>query len=98
MLKIKLSPQAIIDLEEIYDFTALTWGIKQADKYQDELYSRMESISKNPLIGSLYYFKHGDYRKVNINRHIILYRQNDKECIVVRILHERMDLETKLRK
>lgn len=96
MLKLRLSPQAVIDLEDIYEFTFQTWGMSQADKYQDELYSTMQSISKNPSIGSLYYFKEGDYRKININRHIIFYRQYRNECIIVRILHERMNLKTRL--
>lgn len=96
MLELRLSPKAVIDLEQIYEFTSQTWGINQSDKYQDELFTAMRLISKNPRIGSQYYFKEGNYRKMNINRHILFYKQNKKECLVVRILHERMDLKTKL--
>lgn len=96
MLILKLSPQAIKDLELIFEFTLLTWGIEHAEKYQDELHSTMETILINPTMGSLYYFKKGNYRKMNVNRHIIFYRETETECIIIRILHERMDLETKL--
>lgn len=96
MLKLKLSPKAINDLEEIYEFTFMSWGIVQAEKYQDELFSMMITITENPSMGSPYYFKEGNYRKINVNRHILFYRQNENECFVVRILHERMDLKTKL--
>jgi len=96
MLELIISPKAVIDLEQIYEFTLQTWGIDQADKYQDELFTAMLLISKNPRIGSQYYFKEGNYRKMNINRHILFYKQTKKECLVVRILHERMDLKTKL--
>jgi len=97
MLKLKLAPQAVKDLEEIYEYTLLNWGITQTEKYQDELYSAMQTVLENPSIGSLYFFKEGNYRKMNINRHIIFYRQNQEEIIVIRIFHERMDLESKLR-
>jgi len=93
MLELKLSPKAIIDLEEIYEYTLGTWGLNQAEKYQDELYLCMISISENPMLGSIYYFKSGNYRKINANRHIIFFRKTKKECLIVRILHERMDLQ-----
>jgi len=92
MLDLKLSPKAIIDLEYIYEYTLSTWGFNQAEKYQDELYACMINISENPMLGSIYYFKSGNYRKMNINRHVIFYRQTKRDCLVVRILHERMDL------
>jgi len=95
MLELKLSPKAILDLEQIYEFTLHTWGITQAEKYQDELFTCMQLISETPKLGSIYYYKEGNYRKMNINRHIIFYKQIRHECIVVRVLHERMELETK---
>lgn len=55
MLKLKLSPRAIIDLELIYEFTINNWGVSQAEKYQDELYECMQTISENPLLGTVYY-------------------------------------------
>lgn len=96
MYKLLLSPQAIIDLEDIYEYTLKTWGFSQAEKYQDELYDSIISISVNPLIGSIYYYKKGDYRKLNINRHLIFYRIEDENCLIIRILHERMDLKTQI--
>jgi len=96
MLNLKLSPQAIIDIEDIYEFTFITWGIKQAEKYQDELYEGMLLISEKSEIGSVYYFKKGNYRKLLINRHLIFYSTIINDCIIIRILHERMDLDAVL--
>ena len=96
MLKLLLTPKAQFDLEEIYDYTFMTWGINQAEKYQDELFDSMLSITKNPKIGAVYYFKKGNYRKLNRNKHLIFYRVKGEECIVTRILHERMDLKNRL--
>lgn len=96
MLKIHLTPEAVQDLETIFEFTLLEWGYKKAEKYQDNLYDDFLRIAENPEIGSLYYFKEGDYRKLNCNKHLIFYRTEKRKCIIVRILHERVDLKTKL--
>lgn len=96
MLKLLLSPQATNDLEDIYEYTLKTWGSSQAEKYQDELYDSFLSIADKPLIGSIYYYKKGDYRKLNINRHLVFYRIKDGNCLIIRILHERMDLKTQI--
>ncbi len=94
MLNLRLSPQAVIDLEDIFAFTYKKWGIKQAEKYQDEVYASMMLISENPFLGAAYYYKKGNYRKLNVNRHLIFYNFTKVECLIVRILHERMDLKT----
>jgi len=96
MLKLLLTPKAELDLEEIYEYPLMTWGFKQAEKYQDDLYDSILGILDNPKIGVIYYYKEGNYRKLNSNRHLIFYRISVTECIVVRILHERMDLKTYL--
>lgn len=93
MRKLSLVPKAEKDLEDIYDYTYLNWGLKQAEKYQDELYASMGKIALNPNIGSRYLHKVGDYMKLKVNRHLIFYRYTANECIVIRLLHQRMDME-----
>tara|TARA_B100000497_G_C7571757_1_gene344511 strand:+ start:247 stop:543 length:297 start_codon:yes stop_codon:yes gene_type:complete len=97
MLKLKLLPEAVKDLEQIFEYTFETWGIAQAYKYQDELFAGFTNIKKNPEIGSAYIHTKRGYRKHKINRHLIFYRFDSDICYVIRILHERMDLQTKLR-
>ena len=97
MLSLKLLPKAITDLENIYEFTLSSWGLKKAENYQDELFEGMLTITQNPKIGSIYFFKEGNYRKININRHLIFYRQSKKEIIVVRVLHDKIDLNIHLK-
>ena len=96
MLKLFLKPQAINDLEDIFEYTLKNWSITQAEKYQDLLFESINTVLKSPKIGSKYFFKKGKYRKLNSNKHIIFYRIEDNRCIVVRILHEKMDLDTHL--
>ena len=82
MLKLKLKPEALNDIEGIYEFTFANWGIRQAEKYQDELFEWMSRIIDNPQIGSVYYFSTGNYRKTQINKHLIFYRIEDNEEIL----------------
>jgi toxin ParE1/3/4 len=96
MLKLYLSPRAIEDLEDIYEYTLITWGLTQADKYQDLLYYSMNTILHSPQIGTKYPYKKGNYRKLNSNKHIVFYRIEDQKCVIIRILHEKMDFESNL--
>jgi len=96
MLKLLLKPQAVKDLEDIFEYTAKTWSIVQAEKYQDLLFESMNTILSSPKIGSKYFSTKSEYRKLNSNKHIIFYRVEGDDCIVIRILHERMDIDTYL--
>jgi len=94
MLELFLSPEAENDLEIIYKYTYENWGLKQADYYQDQLYNSMSQVCKNPNIGRVYEHSDYAYKIITTNKHLVFYRiTNDKKCIVVRILHERMDLD-----
>jgi toxin ParE1/3/4 len=96
MYDLLLSPQAIKDLEEIYNYTLLNWNYKQDEKYQDEIFDSFQNIKKHNNIGSVYFFKKGNYRKLNINQHLIFYKIDQNNCIVMRVLHQRMDLRLQL--
>ncbi|MCF6250426.1 MAG: type II toxin-antitoxin system RelE/ParE family toxin [Methylococcaceae bacterium] len=39
------------DLEEIWLYTYQEWGVDQADKYLELLFSRFTWLAENPLIG-----------------------------------------------
>lgn len=95
MLDLKLSPKSIEDLEQIYRYTVLNWGITQADKYQDELYHKMRNIASNPKLGQNYPYRIG-YMKTRINRHLIFYKIDQNDCLIVRNLHERMNIRDRI--
>ena len=92
MLSLKLSPEAIKDLEKIYEHTLKSWGSIKAENYQDDLFERMLLMTNNSQIGAIYYFKHGNYRKLIADRHILFYQQSSSEISIIRILPEKMDL------
>jgi len=88
-----LSPQALDDLETIYEYTYYKWSEKQADKYQDEINEGFKKIIANNDIGEYYKYSKLGYQKFQVNRHLIFYRVEGFNLIVVRILHERMNLK-----
>jgi len=96
MLKIDIKPLAESDLEKIFLYTFNTWGLKQAEKYQDELFLTMNEIAKDPTRGQSYPYSNLSYRKIRSNKHLIFYRSDSNSCEIVRVLHERMDLKSKL--
>jgi len=96
MLKLKIKPGAQNDLVKIFEYTAMNWGLSQAEKYQDDLYDGMQLLSEQEELGKDYPYSELSYRKLHVNRHLVFYRVEKQECIVVRILHDRMDIEEHL--
>lgn len=96
MLKLILKPQAEDDLSKIYEYTVTKWSFSQADIYQDELFDAMTKLTTQPEMGKEYLHGTQPYRQIHINRHLIFYRTADTKCIIVRILHDSMDVEKRI--
>jgi len=94
MHKLILKPEAISDLEKIYEYTFWNWGIVQAEKYQDELFIGMQSLLNHIELGKKYPHSNLEYRKLHINRHLIFYREEHGNIVIVRLLHDRMDVSS----
>ncbi len=97
MAKYKLTNQAVVDLNEIWEYTFLEWSEQQADKYYDSLLTSCEEIANNPSLGRSYQGVRKDLFGVSVNKHIVFYRIINENLIeITRILHERMDIESRL--
>jgi toxin ParE1/3/4 len=95
--KYLISVQANADLISIWMYTNETWSKKQADIYFKNLINEIENISNNPLIGKKVNQVLLGYFKLKVNRHLIFYKINSDNIIeVIRILHEKMDIDTHL--
>ncbi|MFT6338482.1 MAG: toxin ParE1/3/4 [Saprospiraceae bacterium] len=92
MLKLKIKPEAENDLSKIFEYTAMNWGVDQADNYQDDLFAGMKLITTQEQLGKEYPYAERSYRKLHVKRHLIFYRIENKTCIIIRILHDRMDI------
>jgi toxin ParE1/3/4 len=80
-------------LEEIWEFTAKRWSREQANRYIRTLQTAMERISEHPLLGKSRDEIKAGYRSFHAASHIIFYRKLDEGILVVRILHQSMDVE-----
>ncbi|MCA4894240.1 MAG: type II toxin-antitoxin system RelE/ParE family toxin [Cytophagales bacterium] len=94
----KISSQALIDLEQIWLYTFKNWSIEQADRYYNLLINEMEYVSQNQESGkSMNHIKNG-YRASKVKSHLIFYKtSSESEIEIIRILHERMDIENRLK-
>lgn len=90
---IYFTPKAEEDLERIYKYSYLTWGLEQAERYQDDLYFAINEIEHSPEIGKLYFGKNEVYQTLVVRKHIVYYKQKEDKIIVIRILHGSMDRE-----
>lgn len=91
-----ISKEALADLETIWLYTAEKWSLTQADRYYFMIIDEIEFISRNVQSGkSMEYLRKG-YRASKVKSHLIFYRISLDVIEIVRILHERMDLQTKL--
>ena len=95
-IKYRISKSAIKDLEGIWEYTFLKWSKEQADRYHNLLMNEIEFISENTSSGkSLNHVKDG-YLVSYIKSHMIFFKRNEGMVEIIRILHQKMDIESNL--
>lgn len=95
-MKYRLSKSAENDLLDIWNYTADTWGVSQAEKYLKRLESRFLDLATKPKKGKLRHDLELEYLSYQESKHIIFYRSFEKGIAIARILHERMDIRNQL--
>lgn len=92
-----ISEKAVEDLDSIWIYTYENWSLEQADRYYDLIINEIEFITNNFMSGkSMEHIKAG-YRASKVKSHLIFYRKNtDNQLEVIRILHQRMDIENRI--
>jgi len=94
----KISVKAAQDIESIWLYTLLNWSEAQADHYINLIFSEINTIAQNPEFGRNYGSVRKKYRCYKVKSHLVFYRVNlNKKLIeIIRILHESMDVESRL--
>ena len=93
----KISEKAIEDIENIWLYTVEHWSIEQADRYYNLIFEEIEYITKHFESGKDISSIRKDYRYSKVKSHLIFYRKSKNGTIeIVRVLHERMDIENRL--
>lgn len=97
-MKYRISTEALIDLEKIWLYTFETWSTEQADYYFDLIMNEIEYLSKNPKSGKDYSKIRKGYFRSRVKSHFIFYKinMNTEEIEIIRILHQQMDILSRL--
>ncbi len=93
-----LRPAAQADLDNIWDYTEENWSSEQAERYLEMIRDECKALGSGVTIGrSASNFRAG-YFKLPVGSHFIFYKKVDGVIHVMRVLHPRMDLTSRLRK
>jgi len=85
------------DMIEIGHYTVEKWGKRQRDKYLKQLDDAFKLLARQPEIGKEAEDIKPGYKKFGQGSHIIFYRAGkDSKIVVIRILHNSMDVDRHL--
>ena len=94
-MTLTFSPAAVADIGAIWDYTAETWGEDQADRYLDDIHNACIALAGGERAGRRVDVREG-YLKYPVGRHLIFFRQDGPRIVVIRVLHQSMDVERHL--
>ena len=93
----RISRQASEDLDKIWMYTFNTWTKGQADRYFDLIITEIEFLAENFMTGKSAEQTRKNYRVTKVKSHLIFFRKAENDIVeIVRILHQRMDIKTRL--
>lgn len=91
MAECRLTPAALRDLENIWQYTSHRWGDARAALYIDKLNACFDMLAESPKVAPSCEHIRPGYRRQLVEHHAVYYREDGAYVIVVRVLHERMD-------
>ena len=81
-----LSEAALKDIDRLYEYGILNFGLNQANKYYDALFARFQQLAETPqLYPAVDHISEG-YRLSIFKAHSIYYRITDNGVFIVRLL------------
>ena len=87
-----LSSKAAADLDEIYEYTILHFGLEQARVYLLGLHERFEMLAAQPTHGRTAEELAPGLRRFEYQSHMVFYLPKENGIRIVRVLHQRMDV------
>lgn len=91
-----LSSKAAADLDGIYEYTILNFGLEQARVYLLGLHERFEMLAEQPTHGRKADELAPGLRQLGYQSHIVFYMPKDNGIRIVRVLHQSMDVKRHL--
>ncbi len=94
--KYRISEAAINDLDGIWEYSFLKWSKEQADRYHNLIINEIEFIAENISSGKpMNHIKDG-YLVSYVKSHTIFFKRKEGVVEIVRILHQKKDVESNL--
>ena len=87
---VRVSREFNFDLDNVYTYGIDTFGVRQAELYENEIWKLVEGLSLNwPFFSECRHLptKSKMYRWIILESHLIIYRITGKEIQVLRIVH-----------
>jgi toxin ParE1/3/4 len=92
-----ISEKALEDINNIWIYTAENWSVEQADRYYNLIIDEIEYIVHNFDMARDFEKIRKSYRYSKVKSHLIFFKKDKtNEIEIVRVLHERMDIENRL--
>lgn len=91
-----LSPKAKNDLDRIWEQTSENWGHAQARHYLGKIRHACYLIASNPHIGRSREEVLAGLHVFTVEKHMLCYFIDDSQIDVLRILHRRMDVASRI--
>ena len=90
-MRLKTSSEAERDIYEIHEFGSLNYGTDQADRYVDALRGMFDFLARFPLVARERANMRPPVRLYPYGAHNVIYRVDDNELLIVRVLHHSAD-------
>jgi len=89
-----ISKKAIEDINNIWNYTAENWSMEQADRYYNLIYDEIEYIVQNFELAHDFSKIRKSYKYSKVKSHLIFFKKDKNNDIeIIRVLHERMNIE-----
>ena len=89
-LPVRVSMEFNVDLDNVYTYGIDTFGVRQAELYENEIWKLVEGLSLNwPFFSECRHLptKSKMYRWIILESHLIIYRITATEIQVLRMVH-----------
>jgi toxin ParE1/3/4 len=91
VVEYRLSPAALTDLDAIWEYTARTWSVSQAETYIRRLAADMDLLVQHPGMARERTEIRPPVRLYRSGSHLIIYRIDAGWLDVLRIVHARQN-------
>jgi toxin ParE1/3/4 len=96
MMRLVVLDEARADLRQIARYGRRTWGASTSRDYQDLLIQTLAKLMENPRRGRRQESLSPGLRRINVRRHAIFFKVRNDDVVVVRVLHQSMDIRSGL--